>query len=87
MFDVTGDFRIVLYIVCVCGLTAGVTMALGIYVSSHPLDTSELQPAEDSTTCLSKIVKIKCHNIGARIQQEILPGSEKQAMMQYETTV
>ncbi|XP_028407594.1 monocarboxylate transporter 8-like [Dendronephthya gigantea] len=88
VFDVTGDFRIVLYIVCVCCLVAGVIMAFGIYVSWQTLDRSELRPGEDDTTmCWSKMLKMKCYNINGRIQQDILSRSEKQAMMQYETTV
>lgn len=78
MFDVTGDFRNVFYIVCVCDLVASVLMALGIYIRSKRSDRSELQPTKD-LTCLP--------NLSKDTHDEIIPACEKKTIAQYETAV
>lgn len=73
VFDDTGDFRNVLYIICVCSLLAGVIMALGIYVRSKCSDESEPRLIKPNT-CFPKI-------------QGVIPEFEKRPIAQYETAV
>ena len=78
VFDVTGDFRNVFYIVCVCDLVASVLMAFGICIRSKRSNKSESEPTKDNTglAVLSKVTQV-----------EIIPTCEKKAIAQYETAV
>lgn len=78
MFDVTGDFRNVLYIICVCDVVAGVLMALGIYIRSRCPNESESQPTKDNTYLC---------NHSKDTQHEVVLVCEKKAIAQYVSAV
>ena len=82
MFDKTGDFRNVLYIVCVCSLVSGVIIALGIYLRSQ--QQSEQRSVQENT-CLPKILRLKYSSM--HCQDESTLDIERKPVAQYETTV
>ena len=84
VFDDTGDFRNVLYIVCACGVLAGAVIALGAYIRSKCSDERNSELTKENT-CLPRILTLKSPNIAAH--KQLISKLEKNPLVQYETAV
>ena len=86
VFDDTGDFRNVLYIVCACGVLAGAVIALGAYIRSKRSDERNSELTKEDK-CFPRILRLKCPNLAGHKQHKILSKLEKNQLVQYETAV
>jgi uncharacterized membrane protein YciS (DUF1049 family) len=76
----------VLYIVCGCGVVAGVIITLGIHFKSQRSHMKNSRQTKENT-CLPKILTLKVPNLATQKQHEIISKLEKYPLVQYETAV
>ena len=84
IFDVSGDFRYVLYIVATCSVTGGLIMGIGSYVTSHERDTSAQAHGKENSA-RSKTTDLKHLRLFGI--KTVLPDEPLLSAVVYESTV